>query len=1007
MPPASPLRSALSFGAVVLLLPSAHAELSWIWSAKSDADQISVRREFTVPDGFKEATLVATCDNRTRVLINDKPVLSTDDWNQAAKANVTASLKPGSNWIRAEAQNEGGPAGFIARLVLKGPDGKEIVVESDASWQVQIRGETDWKPAKAIARYGAEPWGNVLASTVPASAEPKPVVIQPAEIGTLPGFQVELLHTVPKAEQGSWVSMTVDPQGRIIACDQYGGLYRMSPTPVGSNQTAPVQPLKTKVGGAHGLLHAFDSLYVMVNEQGNRQGLWRLRDTDGDGEFDEERQLRRIQGGGEHGTHAVVLAPDGQSLYIVCGNHTKLPEGMEYSRIPRHWDEDQIVPRLWDANGHARGILAPGGYICRTDPEGRAFELVSHGYRNQYDIAFNALGDIVTYDSDMEWDAGTPWYRPTRICVATSASEFGWRSGSGKWPSHYPDSLPGVLDIGPGSPTGVESGKGAKFPARYQHAIFANDWTYGTMYAIHLRPEGGSYHAEKEEFITGKPLPLTDLVVNPRDGALYFAIGGRKTQSAVYRVSYTGSESTAPAPAPKPTPEITLRKSLEKLHDRDTGIEAVAEAWPHLAHPDRWVRYAARIAIERQPIAAWGPRALQDNRPWAVIELGVATARAKDATAFRDGMLRKLNALDFASLDLPARLAAVRAYQLFVIRGGIPAGSLRNEVVARLDAQFPARNFDLDRELAGTLVALESPTAVAKTISLMATARDEDVRFASDDLLGRNTGYAGAFNSAAKSRPNQQQIAYAYILRTAKTGWTPALRRTFFAWFPRTAPWQGGNSFRGFLENFRKEALTNVPDAAERQTLDALSSKKEDLEAQDFPPPKGPGRDYSVDDVLQLAADGLRNRSFETGRNLFHSAACFSCHPFAGAGGGVGPDLTGSASRYSLRDLLENIIDPSKVISDQYGSEEIELTDGSSLIGRAYEENGRIHVVFDPRNPDEKESADLARVKSRKPYPVSLMPSGLLNAMNPDEVLDLLAYIQAAGNPNHPAFRKP
>jgi len=1006
MPPVPRFLYALSLGASVFL-PSAHAELAWIWAPKADAESVVLQREFTVPSGVKEATLVVTCDNGARVLVNGSPALTNTDWNDPSKANVTALLKPGANWIRAEAKNEGGPAGFVARLVLKDADGKETVIESDGSWQAQAPGDSGWKAAKVVGKYGEDPWGNALGLAGASIAEAKPLVLQPAEIGVPPGFRVELLHTVPKSEQGSWVSMTIDPKGRVIACDQYGSLYRMTPTPVGSNQTAPVELLKTKAGGAHGLLYAFNSLYVMVNEQGNRQGLWRLRDTDGDDQFDEERQLRRIQGGGEHGPHAVVLSPDGTSLYIASGNHTKLPDGMEYSRIPRHWDEDQIVPRMWDANGHARGILAPGGYICRTDPDGNAFELVSHGYRNQYDLAFNSLGDIFTYDSDMEWDAGTPWYRPTRVCLATSASELGWRSGSGKWPTYYPDSLPGIVDIGPGSPTGVESGKGAKFPAKYQHAIYANDWTYGTMYAIHLTPNGGGYLAEKEEFITGKPLPLTDLAVNPHDGALYFAIGGRKTQSAVYRVSYVGSESTAPAAPMVATPEIQLRHRLERLHDRETGVEAIAEAWPHLAHPDRWVRYAARIAVERQPIAAWGMKAVQETRPWAVIELGVAVARAgKGGEVHRDAMLQRLNELDFASLDELTRLAAIRAYQLFVIRQGIPAGTMRSQVIARLDALFPAKTFEMNRELSGTLVALESPTAVAKTASLMSTARDEEIRYASDALLGRNRGYAQAFASAANSRPNQQQIAYAYILRTAKVGWTPALRRTYFGWFPRTAPWQGGNSFRGFVENFRKEALALVTDPAERQALDALSSKKEGLVAQDFPPPKGPGQDYTVDEVLELASKGFKGRSFENGRSLFHSAACYSCHLFAGTGGGVGPDLTGSASRYSLRDLLENIIDPSKVISDQYGSEQVELLDGSTLIGRAYEENGRIYVVFDPRNPDEKESAPVSQVKSRRPYPVSLMPNGLLNSMNDGEVLDLLAYIQSAGNPGHPAFKK-
>ena len=701
----------------------------------------------------------------------------------------------------------------------------------------------------------------------------------------------------------------------------------------------------------------------------------------------------------------MLLSPDKKSLYIVDGNHTKLPDGMEYSRPARLWQEDHIVGRQWDANGHARGILAPGGHICRTDPDGRAFELVSYGYRNTYDAAFTPEGDLVTYDSDMEWDAGMPWYRPTRICLATSGSDLGWRSGSGKWPPYYPDSLPALYDVGPGSPTGVEAGAGSRFPAKYQNAIFANDWTYGTMYAVHLEPRGGGYHATTEEFVSGKPLPLTDLVVNPHDGALYFAIGGRRTQSAVYRVSYVGSESTAPAPARALTELHQLRHDLEKLHDVETGPDAVARAWPYLSHPDRWIRYAARVAIERQPPSAWSNRVLGERQPWAVVESTLAAARAglKDQ---REQLLARLHGLDFASLPTDLQLAVLRAYELVVLRLGPPEGDARTRTVSRIDALLPAKNHDVDLELAQLLIALEAPTAVAKTLQLMSTARLEDVSFATEALLSRNSGYATAFNKAAQTRPNQQQIAYAFALRIAKTGWTPALRRSYFNWFPTTAPWEGGNSFRGFLENIRKEALGNVSDPAERQALDTLSSRKEGVVATDYPPAKGPGQDYTVDSVLALVGNGLRGRDFEDGRRLFHAAACFSCHPFKGSGGGVGPDLTGAGSRYSLRDLLENIVDPSKVISDQYGSEQIELTDGSTLIGRAYEENGRIYVVYDPRNPEEKESAELSRVKSRRPYPVSLMPAGLLNSMNPGEVMNLLAYVLSAGDPQNPVFRK-
>ncbi len=996
------LRSVLCAGlwSLALLGPgSTEAAGFWIWADPLEAEAVTLRRSVTVPEGVREAVLWAACDNRARVFLDGKEVLRSDDWSAATRVDMSAGIPAGVHELRVEARNEGGPAGFLARLRLGLSDGKEVIVETDEQWEGRASGAGEWKSARVVGRYGDEPWGDPMGLGVG-----RPLVVGPGDIQVLPGFRVELIHVVPKGEEGSWVSLTVDPAGRILACDQHGGLFRLTPPAVGSEGKAVVERIKTAVGGAHGLLYAFESLYVMVNEQGGKQGLWRLLDLDGDGEFEEERWLRRIEGGGEHGPHAVVLGPDRESLYIVSGNHTKLPEHLEQSRAPRTYDEDQIIRRLWDANGHARGILAPGGYICRTDPNGRVFELISHGYRNAYDFAFNEFGEIITYDSDMEWDAGLPWYRPTRICLATSGSELGWRSGSGKWPSYYIDSVPALVDIGPGSPTGLESGAGARFPEEYQRAVFANDWTYGTMYAIHLTPQGGAYRAEREEFLSGKPLPLTDLVVNPHDGALYFAIGGRRTQSAVYRVTYVGNGGTAKAVARAPTPEMRVRWRLEGLHREGVGAEAVEEAWPHMGHPDRWVRFAARIAIERQPVRLWVDRVWEEQRPQAFFEGVVALAHA-GAKPHRDQVFQRLNTIDISTLGLEERLAMIRACQLAMLRLGPPEGQLRETTVRRLEGMFPADHFDLNRELSYTLVALESPSAVAKTLQLLATARDTDVRYASDALLSRNTGYADAFAKASASRPNQQQIAYAYGLRVAKAGWNPALRRAYFGWFPSTAPWQGGNSLRGFLENFRREALENVPDPAERQALDELSSRREVILPEGLASPKGPGRDYALEDVMVLAGSGLRGRSFENGRGLYHAVACFSCHRFNGAGGGLGPDLTTASSRFSLRDLVENIVEPSRVISDQYGSEQVVLDDGTSLIGRAYEEEGRLHVVYDPRNPDEKEVVDAGRVRHRTPYPVSFMPTGLLNSLNPEEVLDLLAYILSGGNPQASYFR--
>ena len=160
------------------------------------------------------------------------------------------------------------------------------------------------------------------------------------------------------------------------------------------------------------------------------------------------------------------------------------------------------------------------------------------------------------------------------------------------------------MNIGPGSPTGVTFGYGAKFPQKYQDAFFICDWSYGKLYAVHMRPAGSAYTAELEEFVTGTPLPLTDLVINPVDGAMYFAIGGRKTKSGLYRVTYTGAEAKEPVPmvVKDVGPAEAARKArlaLEEFH-KPVGAAAVEAAWKELDNADRFTQFAARVALEHR-----------------------------------------------------------------------------------------------------------------------------------------------------------------------------------------------------------------------------------------------------------------------------------------------------------------------------------------------------------------------------------------------------------------------
>lgn len=1021
--------------ALLLLTATTHAAPEWIWLPKAQNQQkASFRHTFDLPHNAHLGTLKITCDNGAKAYLNGTLVATNPDWQQPTTADVTKQIKPGEkNEIRIDATNQGGSAALIARLTITLASKKELVIETNGQWQATTTGQEDWKPAKVVSAYGKGPWGLALDGKAGGGKSQPATAIAAADITVPAGFKVEQLHVVPKDDQGSWVALTSDTKGRLIACDQYGAIYRMPLPAIGA--TTPLKPekLATDLGKAHGLLHAFGALYVMVNEDGKNNGLYRLTDTNDDDQYDKTEKLVTMAGGGEHGLHSMTLSPDGKRIYFNGGNHTELPERIDRSRPATLWAEDHLLPRMWDANGHARGRLAPGGFICSMNPDGSDVELFCYGFRNQFDIAFNTAGDLFTYDADMEWDIGTPWYRPTRVNHCTSGADFGWRSGSGKWPDHYPDSLPTTLDIGPGSPTGVVAGTGSKFPAKYQNAVYVADWTYGTLWAIHLTPEAGSYSAQKEEFVFGKPLPLTDVIIHPESGAMIFAIGGRRTQSAVYRVTYTGTESTAPAPAPVLTEEMNMRRMLEDLHA--PGIEpqhAIDKAWSYLNHSDRHVRYAARVALEKQPTALWQSRALSETRPQALMEALIALARtthrptlviegkpaagasvkstqpvAAEHAELQIDMLKAMGRLEGHTLARDQSLASLRTLALIFTRLGKPGPEVCAAVADKLAPLYPTGDTAIDRELLELLIFTDSPIAPAKALAQMATAKDDWQDIATSAVLQRNEGYARAAESAAASRPNRAQIATMFSLRNATAGWTPDLRHTFFSWFPRARTWKGGNSFKGFIENIRTEALANFTPEAEHPAMDKMSAASA-AEAQiAFTPARGPGRAWTLDEAVKLAETGLKGRDFKHGEAMFRTTMCLTCHRFNGDGGGIGPDLTGAANRYTLRDLMENIIDPSKVVSDQYDSHLITKKDGSSLLGRiVLQEGGELKVMTNPFAPTALFTLQDSEVAKVETQAISMMPPGLINVLSPEELLDLLAYIMSSGNPQAPAFKK-
>ncbi|MDQ6903537.1 MAG: c-type cytochrome [Bacteroidota bacterium] len=848
------------------------------------------------------------------------------------------------------------------------------------------------------------------------------------------GFHAEHLYSPGENDQGSWVAMTFDNKGRMIASDQYGYLYRITIPPVGydtTKQKVIVEKLdikmpgdtskaKVKMGLAHGLLYAFNSLYVTVNDEGEADsltrpsGLYRVQDTNGDDQYDKITLLKRFEGQGEHGPHNAVLSPDKQSIYVIAGNFTDLPK-MDNYRLPETWKVDNLFPLLLDPNGFGNDREPPGGWIIKTDSAGTKWELISSGYRNPFDMAFNDDGELFTFDSDMEWDMGLPWYRPIRVNHVTSGSDYGYRENNEKWSPAYPDNLPAVINIGQGSPTNVMSGMNARFPENYRRGLFTFDWSYGIIYHFDLIPQGSSYTAKAEEFISGSPLPLTDGAIGP-DGAMYFLTGGRRIESDLYRIYY--GENTLkndPLPPANESNEVIqarkIRKQLEAFQEKPDPT-AIATAWPYLKDNDRFIRYAARIAVEHQPVGEWQSKALAEKDPVTLTQAMIALAR-NGSTAAKDGIINALLGVNYDALSQSQQIDFLRAVELTLSRMGKPNATQNEKLIAYLEPKYPANNNELNRSLSKILVFIGDTQAAAKTLALMDVSKDDTsyqrTATQSSDLILRNQQYGLDVANMLAHQPPAQQIYLATVLSSDKVGWTPEMREKYFKYFYNFLERKGGNSYTGYINSARKKALANAPKEKfayydSISGISLLNGSGIHL-AEDSVRAKGPGRAWTVAEATPLV-ENLSGRDFNHGRAMFKASMCIACHTMGQEGGSVGPDLTQLGTRFSGKDMLESIIEPSKAISDQYAETKFTLKNGSTVSGRLIrDDKDKYYVSQNPFAPQMLREIAKSDVVSTKLSDVSIMMPGLINGLNPEELKDLIAYLKSGGDKNNKIFK--
>ena len=969
-----PLVSPTLHAADAASLPLPH----WIWSQTPASGQsIVLSRSFDLPQPPQQATLHVASDYcHVTVRLNNELALQLEDYSPIATADVTHHLRTGQNRITISATASPGPSAVSLSLDITRPDGTRSRLISDEHWSLHsVATPGDDQAASHAVSFGEvapELWGDGARSIAISPFDNyeqwrQAIGDEASRAGgrfwTVPQFEIELVRAADP-DEGSWISIAFDPQGRATIAREDRGLLRLTFDRTGGTVTR-VESIDDTLLECRGLCYLGDELYVSAN---NSKTVCVLRDADGDGRLDQPEVVREFPGGVGHGRNQLKRGADGR-VYSISGDSVEVPR--------------DIFDRTSPFRERRRGEATSEGFVAVMNPATASWELFCAGMRNPFGIAFNSDGEPFTYDADAEFDMGAPWYRPTRILHLVSGADYGWRGVTGRWPPYDPDhpdnALP-VFDIGKGSPTAAEFGDRSAFPPRYRDALYVLDWAYGRVLAVHLQPRGASYVAQAETFLQGQPLNVCCLDFGP-DGAMYLVTGGRKTKSGLYRVRFTG-EQPAPLTASRHAEQRAAhaksaretRRRLEDFHGR-VDPAALDAAWPYLDSADPALRYAARTAVEHQPVSSWKARALGETRTTASLTALLALVRSRDPDVAAS-ILARTTKLDFAALTLSQKLSLLYLHALCLDRQPEALDQWRPALLEQLNTAFPAARSTttspmgdgrrLHRELSRLLLRLDVPHIVDRLIAQLAAGGTQEDR-----------------------------MHVLFLLRDVRTGWTPEMHRTYFTALRDTDLYRGGEGMPGFLRTIREAATARLSDAERAELAPLLETA-----VVDEPLPttnRQTVQKWTLDDLADVVTDSAPRGDLQRGATIFREALCTRCHRVGATGPAVGPDLTYVGRRFTPRDILQSILIPSQVVAENYRNVEVVTTDGRVIIGRPLTAGDyraeKLRIATDPLRPSVVVELDKTEIELHRLAPTSPMPTGLLDTFTREEIADLLAYL--------------
>lgn len=915
----------------------------WIWTNTSPppGDPVIFEHGFANDRLPQKAIVRLTgdfCDVELRV--NDQFVGSVEAFDPVAEFDILPFLRLDSNTVHLVAYPVEGPSAVAATLTTNWGD-VDGVMETNTHWS---------RNATPRGIITPERWGDNRLRDVAPSAEYnqwKEALADATafQLSDLPdGFEATPVKFATE-EEDSWVSLVVDPEGRLIVGMEKQGLLRFT---LSGDKVREVEVINEDLEECRGLAFHEGALYANANDS---KALYRLRDTTGDDQFDEVTLIRETVGSVGHGRNDLALAPD-WTIHAIHGDSVEVPQGSlletaaesPASKPLGHWlslgrDNDEWII-------HARGL------------------------RNPYGLDFDRFGEAFTYDADNEGDVGLPFYIPSRINHLVRGANYGWQQRPGNTrslPVYAPDSVPTTFDVGRGSPTSVKFGYRSAFPGAWRDALFALDWAYGRILAVHLTPRGASYYASGSEFLSGRPLNVTDLDFTP-DGTMYFTTGGRRTRSALFRLRYTGAPEAESHPsrhaADREFFSLGRREIRKRLEADNSPLSSSDDCWKFLGSADPWLRNAARVRLEKRPLAEWRGLVSLPGTNTGKLTARLALVRQGEAKD-RENALSTALTLPPENWRRTEKLTLLRIAEL-AGPGTVSAGN-RELLLTRITDWIETPEAPVTREVMRVMALFDHPEGPALATALL-------------DL----------------SATQEDRLFYLERLSEMKRGWSHESRILFFKTLAMARSTSQGDRFMPpFFDAIAERALNALPEADRPEFAALLEQKAEPAPTGDTTP-RAFVRNWTPDDFDSHAFTTLIPPGEPQGLALYRAGLCHHCHTFGTEGIPIGPDLTRVGSRFSAVDLARAILEPSEVISEVYRNLEVERKDGSRVIGRLVRDDFRestLHFSINPFHPGEQISVAKSDIVSMKESEVSPMPPNLLSTFTREEAIALMQWL--------------